>query len=437
MRYAADALRRRPGRTALTALGIGLATALVLVLLSVSAGIQASSFRLATSSGVDLLGTSTNTSLTLSSSFPPLTGAHKLAQEIPSTDPNVATASPWFVSSLVFANSSLYAASNLSANGSGVPPGWETTNGATAIGWIPSDNAGLEVPSIVAGSNLPAAGDPHYANGSYNGTRTDDVVLNTAIAQLLHVGPNSTVWTSSQTPSGPGSLSSWFAHATPFRVIGVSGPFWFLPSAALGMFYLSELQELVGGDTPSTDYASLVLIHLVDPTRANQDQTLLEAAFPAITFFTLGNVLGAVQHVVDLYRTFGTLVGLIGILVATLFTATVLLMSVEDRSRELALLRAIGYSRAQVGRFVVEEGLLLAGLGLAVGLPLGVLGATLLNDFLARLVTGLPAGFSFVTFNFSVLGQGVVEVLLIGLVAALIPLVRALRIPVAEELRAA
>jgi len=86
---------------------------------------------------------------------------------------------------------------------------------------------------------------------------------------------------------------------------------------------------------------------------------------------------------------------------------------------------------------VVEEGLLLAGLGLLVGLPFGFAGATLLNDFLSRFVSGLPTGFSFVSFNGSVIGQGVVEVLIIGLVASLIPLVRALRIPVAEELRAA
>jgi putative ABC transport system permease protein len=435
MRYAADALRRRPGRTALTALGIGLATALVLVLLSVSAGIQSSAFRLATTSGVDLLGTSTNTSLS-TTSFPPVAGAHQLAREIPAVDPNVATASPWLVSSLVFANASLYAATNLSANGSSVPAGWQPAT-ATSIGWIPGENTGLEVPSIVAGSNLPVAGDPHYANGSYNGPRTDDVVLNSALAQLLHVGPNATIWASPQTPSGPSSLGDWFAQATPFRIVGLSGPFWFLPSAALGMFYLSELQQLVGGDTASTDYASLLLIHLVDPTRASQDQVKLESAFPTITFFTLGNVLGAIQHVVDLYRTFGTLVGLIGVLVATLFSATVLLMSVEDRSREIALLRAIGYSRAQVGSFVVQEGLLLAVLGLAVGLPFGVLGATLLNDALERLVSGLPTGFNFVAFNTSVLGEGIVEVLVIGLVASLIPLARALRIPVAEELRAA
>lgn len=435
MRYSVDALRRRPGRTALTALGIGLATALVLVLLSVSAGVQSSAYRLATNSGVDLLGTSANTSLT-SLTFPPLSGAHTLAERIPASDPNVLVASPWLVSSLVFANASLYQASNQSANGSAVPATWEPAS-ATSIGWIPNDNTGLEVPSILTGSNLPLVGDPHYANGTYTGSRTDDVVLNSALAQLLHVGPNATIWVSLQSPSGPTALATWFAGATSFRVIGVSGPFWFLPSAALGTFYLSELQQIVGGASAGTDYASLVLIHLADPTRASQDQTRLHAVFPTITFFTLGNVIGAVQHIVNLYRTFGELVGLIGILVATLFTATVLLMSVEDRSRELALLRAIGYSRAQVGQFVVEEALWLAGLGLVVGLPLGLLGARLLNDVLDRLVAGLPTGFSFVGFNASVLGDGVVEVILIGLFASLFPLTRVLRIPVAEELRAA
>src|SRR5579859_1429606 len=196
MHYSVDALLRRPGRTALTAIGIGLATALVLVLLSVSAGIQVSAFRLAASSGVDLLGTSTNTSLS-SSSFPPVVGAHALAREIPQADPNVVTASPWLVSSLIFANSSLYAATNASGNGSSVPAGWQPAS-ATSIGWIPGDKAGLEVPSIVAGSALPVSGDPHYANGTYLGPSIDGVVLNTALAQLLHVGPNSTVWASSQ-----------------------------------------------------------------------------------------------------------------------------------------------------------------------------------------------------------------------------------------------
>ena len=113
MAYALDALRRRPGRTALTSLGIGLAVGLVVLLLALSAGIQTSASELATASGVDLVAASANTTLT-SGTLPPIEHAHTLATEIPARDANVQTASPWLVSDLVFGNSSLWARANAS-----------------------------------------------------------------------------------------------------------------------------------------------------------------------------------------------------------------------------------------------------------------------------------------------------------------------------------
>lgn len=434
MRYAFDALRRRRGRTAATAFGIGLATALVLVLLTISAGVGSSAGRLAASSGIDLLATSANTTLA-GGSFPPVESAHLVPAAMRAADPNVGAASPWLLSSLVFANASLFAASNASPSGAGVPAGWSpTTSGA--VGWIPSDNVGLKTPSVVVGPGFSSSGDPHYANGSYAGPRTGEVVLDQGLAGALGVGPGDLLWMSPRSVAGPADLAGWFANATAFRVVGISEPFWLIPSALLGFLYLSELQGLLGKGSAATDEATLVLLHLTDPGNPEADQTVLAHAFPALSVFTIGNVLGAVQSVIDLYRTFGTLIGLIGVIVATLFTTTVLLMSVDDRSRELALLRALGYSRARVAGFVLEEAVLLALLGLAVGLPLGLLGAYGLNRFLLGVVGTLPAGFAFVTFDAQVLASGVVEVLLIGLAAAILPALRTLRLPVADELRA-
>ena len=150
----------------------------------------------------------------------------------------------------------------------------------------------------------------------------------------------------------------------------------------------------------------------------------------------MGNILGAVNAVVEVYRTFGTLIGLIGIAVATLFTTTVLLMSVDDRSREIALLRALGFARGTIAGYVIEEGLLLSLGGLAVGLLGGGLGAYGLNRFLSGLVARTSAGFSFVSFDLGVIALGLIEVLVIGLVASVLPAWQALSIPVAEELRA-
>ncbi len=434
MRYAWDALRRRPGRSLLTSLGIGLATGLVVLLLSLSSGITASSTQLAQSSGVDLLATSADTSLS-SSSFPPLTGAHRLESEMTQVDPNVATASPWLLGELVFANSSLYARSNASVSGSGVPGGWAPT-GSGIVGWIPGANAGIEVPTMVQGAGFPVPGDPHYAGGTYTGPSTHAIVLDQSLAQVLRVSIGSEVYVGATTPDGPAQLAGWFANATGFKVVGISGPFWLVPSALLAFTYLSELQSLLGGVATQSDTASIVLIHLHDGSQAGADQRRLAAAFPALTVFTLSDILGEIGNVVNLYRTFGTLVGAVGVAVALLFATTILLMSVDDRSREIAVLRALGFGPGWITRQILVEGLLLALFGLVVGAPLGYLGAIGMNAFLFRLLPPLPAGFTFVAFDGTVLAGTLLLVVAIGLAAGVLPAVRALRLPIAQELRA-
>jgi putative ABC transport system permease protein len=431
VRYALEAVRRRPGRAAMTSLGIGLAVGLVVVLLAISAGIQTSSTTLATQSGVDLLATSANASAVLSGALPPISGAHALAREIPANDSNVVVASPWLIGDLVFGNATLYDR----VNASDIPGGWSTT-GAGTVGWIPDDNSGIEVPPLYNGSGFTAPGDPHYANGSFTGPETHEIVLDQGMAEVLGVGIGGYVWASPVAPPSHAALRGWYANATPFRVVGISGPFWLVPSALLAFVYLSEMQALIGGGTPSTDYASLLLIHLGDASDAGTDQLRIEARYPQLTVLTLQDILGAIQHVENLYQTFGILVGAIGVVVAVLFATTVLQMSVDDRSRELALLRAIGYSRARVGGFVLEESLLLAGIGLGIGLAVAFVGTYLLNLVLLSLVPGLPSSFSFVSFNTAVIGSGVGLVLVVGLVAAIAPAARAMQLPVAEELRA-
>jgi len=430
VRYALDALRRRPGRSAMTSLGIGLAVGLVVLLLALSNGIQSSATTLAAESGVDLVAASANTTI-LSGQFPPIQGAHSLVSRVPAVDPNVATASPWLISDLVFGNASLWAASNHSS----VPGSWSPTESGT-IGWIPSDNSGLQTPDIYNGTGFTFSGDPHFAGGSYSGPTTHEIVLDQGLATVLHVTVGDLVWLGAAQPPSAAALEGWYANATAFRVVGVSGPFWLIPSALLAFVYLSELQGIVGGNSATTDYASLILIHLTDPTTASTDQGRLQSAFPQLTVFTLSDILGAIQHVVNLYRTFGELIGVIGVVVAALFATTVLQMSVDDRSREIALLRAIGNSRPAIGSMVIQEALLLSLFGLAVGLPIAYVTAYGLNLYLRNLLAGLPTSFSFVSFDAGVLLDGLALVIAVGLVAAIAPAARAMQLPVAEELRA-
>jgi putative ABC transport system permease protein len=404
------------------------------MLLSLSAGVTDSAASLANSSGVDLLATSANTTLT-QGQFPPIAHAHRLAGSIPAADPNVATASPWLVADLVFANQSLYARSNLSPNGISVPPGWAPT-GSGVVGWIPGDNGGLEVPTVTVGPGFPSPGDPLYANGTYSGPATHAIVLDDGLAAVLGVHVGAVVYAAVSAPGSPAGLASWFGQATAFRVVGICGPFWLIPSELLAFGYLSEIQSVLGGTAEPADSASLILIHLHDPGTASTDRSRLAAAFPGLTLFTVSDVLGAVASVVNLYRTFGTLIGAIGVVVAILFATTVLLMSVDDRSRDIALLRALGFSPAWIATEVASEGLMLAGFGAIVGAPLGYLGARGVDGFLRGLLPGLPNGFTFVQFDAGVVLAALGLVLAIGIAAAALPVLRALRLPVAEELRA-
>lgn len=433
MRASLDALRRRPGRSLATIVGVGLAAGLVLMLLSLSAGVDVSATTLAYSSGVDLLATSAGSSngTIFSGAPPPIPQAHPLGPSIERLDPNVATASPWLIDNLVYANASLWDASNRSA----VPSGWTPTEAGT-VGWVPDSTQGLEVPRVTAGSGFTQPGDPFYQNGTFNGTPTHELVLDAALAGVLNVTLGGLVWVSATGPSSAAELPGWYNNSTEFRVVGICGPFWLVPSALLGFGYLSEIQALSGVANASTDYATLLLIHLHDPSTATEDQLTIARAFPTLSVFTLGQILGEIEHVVSVYRTFGSLVGAIGLVIAALFTTTILQMSVDDRSRELALLRAIGTRRSGVGWNVLEEGLVLSGLGLFLGLPVAYVGAFALNGFLLGLLPGLPAGFSFVSFNVGVILSGALAVAGVGLAAGIAPSIRAMSLPIAEELRA-
>lgn len=112
----------------------------------------------------------------------------------------------------------------------------------------------------------------------------------------------------------------------------------------------------------------------------------------------------------------------------TMYTA------IAARTREIATLRALGFGAFPVVVSVLGESLFLA----AVGGGFGALAAWFLFDGY-RAATINWQSFSQVTFAFAVtpslLIQGVVYALLIGLVGGLFPAIRAARLPIASALR--
>ena len=116
-------------------------------------------------------------------------------------------------------------------------------------------------------------------------------------------------------------------------------------------------------------------------------------------------------------------VGGLGLLLGTVGIAAVLLRNVWERRRELALLRALGYSRRLLGWLVLAEHLTLVMFGLAAGVLSA--GVVTLPHVLDR--TGL--------IPWASLAGMIAAVLATGILASLLALRTALRTPLLPALR--
>ncbi|KXP03228.1 ABC transporter permease [Tsukamurella pseudospumae] len=126
--------------------------------------------------------------------------------------------------------------------------------------------------------------------------------------------------------------------------------------------------------------------------------------------------------------------GLIGLLVGVFIIYNTFSMLVAQRLKELALLRAIGAGRSQVRNSVVLEALVVGIVGSALGLAVGIGLALLLRAGVTAAGAGFPDG------GLAVSPAVVITVMVVGtvvtVVSALIPAVRASRVPPVAAMRA-
>ena len=135
---------------------------------------------------------------------------------------------------------------------------------------------------------------------------------------------------------------------------------------------------------------------------------------------TLGSVLGVLTFAVAALGSISLLVGAVGIF-------TIMTIAVRERTGEVGLLRALGAGRDQVLALFLAEAVVLSLLGGLAGLAFGAAVAWLLG----QAVSQLPVSFSTLFMGLA-LGLSV----LIGLVAGILPAMNAARLDPVEALRA-
>jgi putative ABC transport system permease protein len=122
----------------------------------------------------------------------------------------------------------------------------------------------------------------------------------------------------------------------------------------------------------------------VPPAVSRAAVNALIASDPALTAETQADYKAGLTHGIDhILDLIGALLGL-AVLIALCGISNTLTLSVIERTRESALMRALGLTRGQLRLMLLTEALLMAVLAIALGIALGVtFGSAMMHAFSA------------------------------------------------------
>lgn len=237
-----------------------------------------------------------------------------------------------------------------------------------AVGVIPAERSGT-----VAGVSTAelAPGDPYFANGSYDGRWTGDVVLSPGAAELLNASAGTGL-----SVDGTGSAGGSLAVASVSESEASTG----VGQLPVALFRLSELQALTGTD--SGDRADQILVGTDSATVEGR----LGGVYPEATVVARSGLNAGQVADADLPLAVSVTAFVVALVVGTLFVATTMGLELVADRRNLAVLAAIGYPRRDRSLLVVAQTLCVTLVGGALGAVLGTLGIIATNALVAEFV---------------------------------------------------
>lgn len=361
---------RRGVRSLLTVLGVAVAVGAVVALVGIARGLESSLLDLLEGRGIDLIviraGSTQRVASTLDES---------LAPRIAALD-NVAQVSATLVDIVSFHQRDLF--------------------GITIQGWPPDSFLFRDI-RIVQG-RLPQEQDQRA------------VILGRLLADNLgkRVGDTLEV-----------------IEGEPFRIVGIYESYNVFENGSMVMA-LADLQHLMGREGEATLFSVVARDKDAASIERLRDQVkglapALEA-MPTREYVETSNELRMARAAAWLTSTVALVIGAIG-------TLNTMVMSVYERTREIGVLRAIGWRRWSVMRMILIEAMLL---GIA-GAVVGTLGAVVL----LRLLGSAPAAGRLLTGGVDpwTVAQGFTLAVAVGLLGGAYPALRAARLPPTEALR--
>lgn len=305
-------LKRRRLRTLFTVIGISIAVSSVILLISMSKGIEKAWVNSLTERNVHLLGLGSETIEFLTSTLD-----KNLTSEIKKV-PGIRNVSGELVNLL------------------------RLDNGFLAIqrGW-PKNSFLWNTIKLTEGE-LPSPGD------------TNKILIGPAVSKKLNLKIGDSIQMLNKT----------------FIVSGISIAGGTMNNSAV-IFFLKTLEQLTDKHGKVTEF-HIQLDKPDDMKQVKEIQTKLNKLFPKVLFMQTKEVAEK-NDILIIFRNITWTTSLISLIVALFFILNTLLMSVFERTKEIGILNALGWSRNRIILMIILEGVILVSMATVVGYFLGTI----------------------------------------------------------------
>ncbi|MHB8730724.1 MAG: ABC transporter permease [bacterium] len=274
--------------------------------------------------------------------------------------------------------------------------------------------------ALLEGKDLPGASRP--AGGM------PAAVINPIMARRDGVRVGDTVVLSAVPARGLAPLAAPRA----FRVTGIADFYVDLAAQRSISIATADLRALQGRPAGA---ASMILVRLNDPARAGPLTRWIAAQDPRVDALSNADFLARLATRLTYFTQFSLILGSLSVAVSFLLITAIVTLSVAERLGEIAMLRAIGFTRARIAALVVLEGTALGMASLPGTFVLGLVIARYL-DAILRQAPGLPVDLHFFVLTSSAAARTIALLTATGAVAGLYPAALASRTAVAATLHA-